>query len=582
MTEDVYEPLERFEREFEKKFDALAREKFEELTSASGVDVAANRALAGQIHTLEKERRRRKSRKRLLGWCIALLAMAAAAATAIACGAADSFLGEDLRNKCATNALPIACGAAAAAAGALLIFFAPYRRLAKAIENLDRTLAEQIKTAWEQMAPLNNAYTWGIPVGLIEKTVPRLAFDPYFTEERLENLRNFCGWNDSFNDGKSIEVAQSGAINGNPFILAQYIEQIWGEKTYTGSKTISWIETVRDADGKRRTVRRHQTLTASVTKPVPEYPHRKILVYGNDASPHLSFSHKPSGLKAKGGFFNKIKMSWRLRRLKKFSHNLDDESNFTLMGNHEFETWFHAMDRNNEVEFRMLFTPIAQIQMLKLMKDEKTGFGDDFSFIKKKKINIIEPRHLGGAAIDTDPARFRHWEWDAAKVNFLDFNKAYFKNVYFAFAPILALPLYQQTRTHEDIWREMIAGRPSCFWEHESAANAHGEKYFRHKDCITQNILKTSLLRRETDSSVIAVTANGFRGDKRIEHKSVRGGDGNWHDVPVEWIEYLPVSNTRTMRLTETATPSERFVSDARLHERKIAVSRSVASFVEG
>ena len=64
------------------------------------------------------------------------------------------------------------------------------------------------------------------------------------------------------------------------------------------------------------------------------------------------------------------------------------------MGNSEFEVLFGATNRNNEVQFRLLFTPLAQKQLLGLMKDKEIAFGDDFNFIKRNKINIIIPDHL--------------------------------------------------------------------------------------------------------------------------------------------------------------------------------------------
>ena len=40
------------------------------------------------------------------------------------------------------------------------------------------------------------------------------------------------------------------------------------------------------------------------------------------------------------------------------------------------------------MEFRLLFTPVAQMQMLALMKDNEVGYGDDFTFLKDHKVNL--------------------------------------------------------------------------------------------------------------------------------------------------------------------------------------------------
>lgn len=380
----------------------LARAKFRELTQRSGVDTRANRALVAQIRRLQGEAGSASTKKTCYGCLMAVGFVGAAAALigAVATNGTDSE----------TQGLCILGIVAGLVLGIVLIPL--YGAVAKRLAGLQAQIAAKTETAWKQMEPLNRLYTWDVTVKLIEATVPRLAFDPYFTADRLASLHRQFGWDDSFNDGKSIIFAQSGEINGNPFVFGHYLDMAWGEKTYEGSKEISWTEWEEDADGKRRRVRRYETLYAHVTKPIPVYDEQKLLIYGNDAAPNLSFSRQPSGLTGKdGGLWSAIRKKWRLSRLKAYSRNLDDDSNFTLMGNHEFETWFHAKDRDHEVEFRLLFTPVAQAQMLNLMKDTTVGYGDDFTFIKQKKVNVLFSQHLNAATIDTDPSRFHNWDY---------------------------------------------------------------------------------------------------------------------------------------------------------------------------
>ena len=568
MIEDVYEPLARYRDEFRDKFAGLTREKFKELTQKSGVDVGANRVLVGEIKRLQAAADSAGSKKSLYGWLIAL-----------------GFVGAIVSLAGALGVYEVAerwwCVAGIIAGVAFAFAMMPLRKsAAELLARLQSQISAKKSVAWKQMEPLNRLYTWDVTVKLIEATVPRLSFDPYFTAERLEALRGQFGWDDSFNDGKSMMFAQSGVVNGNPFVFCHYLEMSWGEETYTGTKEISWTEWEEDANGKRRRVRRHQTLTAHVTKPIPVYGEHKLLVYGNDAAPNLAFSRQPSGLTGMdGALLGTIRKKWRLGRLKAYSRNLDDESNFTLMGNEEFETWFHAMDRNDEVEFRLLFTPVAQTQMLELMKDSKVGYGDDFSFVKDRKINLLVSRHLDEAAIDTDPSRFRGWDYDAAAEHFISFNERYFKDVYFALAPLLSIPLYQQTRTHEEIWKGVVDGAPSSFWEHEAIANYHGDGKFSHPESITRNILKTKVVGRDNGESTVAVTAYGYRGEKRVDTKEVYGGDGRWHDVQVPWTEYLPVERTSDMHLSEKGSPSDKFNRLA-ASSRESAYRRSIYSFL--
>lgn len=572
MIEDVYEPLAKYRDEFKDKFARLAREKFAALTETSKVDVAANRKLVAEIKSLESEAESVRGKKTGYG-CLMAVGFVGGAGAAI-----GAFAMHDSQPD------SVGLWALGAAVGFVLgIAMIPlYNAAAAMLANLEAVIESKKRVAWGQMQPLNRLYTWDVTVKLIEATVPRLAFDPYFTAQRLASLHEQYGWDDGFNSDKSIIFAQSGVINGNPFVFGQYLDMDWGEKTYEGTREISWTEWEEGADGKRHRVRRYETLHAYVTKPIPVYSERKLLIYGNDAAPNLSFSRQPSGLKGEDAdLFDTIKKKWRLHRLKAFSRDLTDDSNFTLMSNHEFETWFHAKDRDNEVEFRLLFTPIAQTQMLNLMKDETVGYGDDFSFVKERKINVLYSRHLNKAVIDTDPSHFQHWDYDAAWANFIRFNEKYFKDAYFSLAPLLAIPLYQQMRSHEDIWKGVIGGEASSFWEHEAIANFHGERKFQHPSCITRSILKTKVTRRENGESTVAVTAYGYRGVKRVDHEDVYGGDGKWHDVAVEWVEYLPVNRTSNLCLTEASAPSEVF-------KRRVAASsesayrRSILSFLAG
>ena len=568
MIEDVYEPLARYRDEFREKFATLTREKFKELTARSGVDVRANRALVAEVKRLQKQADSASTKKTCYG-CLMALGFVGAVAALVG---AIALNGEEGQGLCILGLI---------AGLALGIAMVPiFKAAVELLANLESGIATKKGIAWKQMEPLNRLYTWDMTVKLIEATVPRLEFDPYFTADRLASLQRQFGWDDAFNDGKSIIFAQSGVINGNPFVFGHYLDMEWGEKTYEGSKEISWTEWEEDADGKMRRVRRYETLYAHVTKPIPVYSEQKLLVYGNDAAPNLSFSRQPSGLTGKDGeLWSSIRKKWRLSRLKAFSRNLTDDSNFTLMSNHEFETWFHAKDRDHEVEFRLLFTPVAQTQMLNLMKDATVGYGDDFTFIKQRKVNVLFSQHLNEATIDTDPSRFHNWDYDAAAAFFISFNERYFKDAYFALAPLLSIPLYQQIRTHEDIWKGVLGPSASSFWEHEAVANYYGEGKFEHPSCITRSLLKTQVVQRESGESTIAVTAYGYKGVDRVDYEEVHGGDGNWHKVAVHWTEYLPVQRTSNMCLTESDTPSDMFKSRAAAAQRS-AYRRSILSFL--
>lgn len=552
MVEDVYEPLAKYRDEFKDRFDQLAKEKFDALVKTSGVDVDANHRLCDEIRRLEK------SAESLDGTCSLFTFLAVLA------GLALLVAGVLVLNREAMS-FPVLPYCIPALAGGLALLVWSIRRRGDAaarLKKLREKIAEWKREAWAQLEPLNALYTWDIPQKLVEATVPRLDFDPFFAAKRLDDLHRLCGWDDAFNDGKSVLGAQSGVINGNPFVIGECLESDWGTQTYTGELEISWQEEEEDSEGHVHLVTRHETLTASVEKPIPVYSNRTYVIYGNDAAPNLAFTRMPNAdlSRAGDGFFARMKKKGELSKLEKFSRNLDDDKPYTLMGNREFETLFQTMDRTDEVEYRLLFTALAQRQMLLLLKDDKVGYGDDFSFTKRARINVLEPEHLVGAKIVLDPADFRAWDLEVARKRFLSENAKFFKDAYFALAPILAIPLYQQTRPHAEIWKGVVPESPSSFWEHESLANYYGEDYFRHPDSATRNILKTRVLSREGGAARVEVTAHGYRIEERVDYVTEYGGDGHMHEVPVEWDEYLPVAQAREMALTERATsPSDVF-----------------------
>ena len=551
--EDIYEPLSRFRDEFREKFSSVCKAYLERLIRESGVDEHANKVLVDQICSLETEKadtgKRQSFWKFILFICILLMAGAVIALIWLFAG--ESSL--DSREKI----LFFAGCAVSFCAGGYGVFFQAIRRIrhfASAIQSLEERIETLTAFAWEQMEPLNQLFRWETAAELIEQTVPKIQFDPIFTEQRLHDLIHVFGWNNEYNADKSVFSSHSGVLNGNPFVFGEVRKMEWGEKTYTGTLLITWQETVKDSDGHYHTETRTETLTAYVTKPFPVYKKEKILLYGNEAAPDLSFSRTPSELSGQEkGFFNSLKKSRELKSLKKFARNLDDDSNFTMMSNEEFELLFHATDRDDEVQFRLLFTPLAQQQMVNLLNDKQIGYGDDFSFVKECCMNLIRAQHLDDADLNNDPARFRHYNLARIRSFFAEFYESFFKAVYFALAPLLSVPLYQQTRTRETIYGDCAPYKPS-FWEYEALANYLGEEHFRHPLCRTECILKTSEGPEQEDGSrEIRVTASGYRIEERVESVRVYGQDGSYHWVDVPYDEYLEVESESVMAVAVPA-----------------------------
>jgi uncharacterized membrane protein len=428
-------------------------------------------------------------------------------------------------------------------------------------QDLDQKINGLTKTAWVQLSPLNQLFTHRIHTDLFQKTIPFIKLDPMFDSKRLDYLVSAYGLSNAFNKNRSTLFVQSGDIHGNPFYVCKDLVHHIGTKSYSGSITIHWT-TTSVVNGKRVTNHHTQVLTATVDKPFPLYTEQAYLVYGNDAAPDLSFSRVDSDAEHLTQKQIDRKVDRDIKKLqKKTEKSIKTGQNYTVMGNSEFEVLFGANNRDNEVQFRMLFTPLAQRQLLELMKEKVIGFGDNFDFVKRKKINMLYPEHLANFKFDIEPQDFKGYDLEAVRKNFIDLNSKYFRHIYFAFAPLLAIPLYQQQKPHEYIYKDLYNSYVS-FYEHEHVVNHMNMSEFKHHLSATRNILKTRTEQSKEACDTIKVTAYGYRTEDRIDYITKFGGDGRNHTIPVRWVEYLPVEKETSVEINAIQEEKEASYQD--------------------
>lgn len=538
MQKDIYDPLTEYVNVYRHKFKEVAEKTFAELAAEAQVDVEKNRETCRRIYSeedslskVEAGIRWQKVWRVLLWLCVAV----------------GFIVGFTMYEELDYADLIII---GFVIFGALGLLFTEVNSKIKSMKSVRDELAAVVdklkKEAWQQMAPLNNLYDWDVLTRMMTKTVPRLEFDPYFTTQRLADLKATYGWSDSFNAGRSVVYSHSGLINGNPFVICRTRKMEMGTKTYYGEKTIHWTTEETDSDGKTRTVHHSETLVASVTAPYPEYFEKTRLIYGNTAAPDLIFYRKQSGLADSEG---SLKFKMKRHSLRKKSRDLSN-ADFAMMTNEEFEVAFDTSNRNNNQQYALLFTPLAQESMMNLLKDDKVGFGDDFDFGKQRMINVIFSKHMQSLNLDMNPQQYKGFDYDKAETDFYAINSRYFRAIYFCFAPLLCVPMYQQIRPQEDIYGRNMQ-QHSSFWEHEALANFWGQGRFKHPSCVTNCILKTEQLQTIGDNSTIKVNAYGYRTEQHLEYVSKWGGDGHLHHVPVYWDEYLPVTGSGMIYLKE-------------------------------
>lgn len=550
MNDKILEPLKYYEEELKEKHKINTEAYFEDLVKRSGVDVEGNRELMKKYHSkideinnfLEKLKKFGTYKGlSIFGICLGAIALI------------YGIVAISQRMMRTNVASLISVGGVIVAAIAIYLLVSTINPRIKDFDKSKSSLEAQAANiqneGYTQLGPLNVLYDSDDARQLISKTFPDVILDKNFDMNRFEYLEGKYGLGDNDDTNVSSLKIMSGEIVGNPYVVVKTLSHRLGNYTYTGSIVIHWETTYRDSDGNIRTQHHSETLTASVTKPKPYYNIYTTLIYGNEAAPSLSFSRAP-------GHVEKLKERDYERFLREGSKNIQKLANqaitnggtFTPLGNDEFDTVFNALNRDNETEFRLLFTPLAQQNLLKIMKNGP--YGDDFYFEKKKKINYITAENSATWDLNTWCERFYNFDIDDAKLKFSTFHEQYFEHLYFELAPLLSIPLYHQQKPSEYIYKHEYK-RNYTSYVSEVLANILGDQSFAPEAAKTQSILKTKYETSDGKTDSVEVKAYAYDTLNHVDYISVYGGDGRWHDVPVEWVEYIPIEKTSKMKIKD-------------------------------
>lgn len=540
IQDELLEPLKLYKYELEYKHEDNINEYLDGLTASSGIDIEANRATCREYYRYKKEEddlsKKLGSQKGLRGFLIFLTILFFIIGTVLIIIGAMKYLHPAI----AFTAGPVLI---LLGIGAIVLNVV---KVGKQLEilNQKKTVVtakanEQLDIAKEQIAPLNSLFDWNVASSLVTKTAPIIQMDKYFSVERYCHMVENYGMRPENDDNVSALFVQSGTLVGNPFMFERDYIQIMADHVYTGSITISWVTYSRDNKGNTYPVTHTQTLTATITRPAAEFFQDTALIYANEAAPRLSFSRKQSDANSMDEKdIEKLVKSWD-KKLQKMQQD-KIKSSFTPLGNTKFEALFNALDRDNEVEFRLLFTPLAQKNLISLITS-KIPYGDDFSFKKRKMINVVRSNHAQTMSFDGNPYHYYGFDYDKIRDGFKAYNMKYFQGIFYDMAVLLSIPLYQQ---HRDFDYKYDGHYKSNNTTHEAEvlANFMDENIFMPDDCDTNIILKASFLRKEDQFDIFNIHSYGYNKIPRVEYVSKMGGDGHMHSIPVHWYEYIEVS----------------------------------------
>ncbi len=424
----------------------------------------------------------------------------------------------------------------------------------------------KLKECYADMASLNASFDWSLPGKIMEGVTGIIDLDPYFSEGRLNYLVNKFGFGGEGEENESILGILSGNIQGNPFILKKTLKEDYHDKTYTGTLTITW--TTYTTDSKGNTVSHHhsQTLTATSVHKAPFYSKETVLVYGNEAAPHLKFTRAPSSINSLDEKEREKTVRSKMKEINKLADKaITSGTNFTPIGNDEFDAFFGGLDRNNEVEFRLLFTPLAQTNMMSLLSDPKP-YGDDFYMVKDGMVNYICSKHSQSFDYSAGPSTYVSYDYTVSRNAFVTYCDEFIKHLFFDLAPLLSIPLYQMHKPKEYIYEDDIAYNYS-YYEHEAMANSMDQSLFMPDKCDPSLpvMIKSVSARKNGKLDCVKVHTYSYKTTPKTDYVSVHGGDGRWHDVPVHWIQYDRIDGDNSFDIAYTGASRKDF--NAKLKE---------------
>lgn len=548
----IMSPLQEYNREYNKAHFEKTKELLEQLVEKSEIDIEANKKTVKKHYETEEEIKKvSKSRSKwgtLKGFMIFFIIV----------GFLALFISIIALFNGGIEVLPGIIISVVGLGLAILLIILLVKKVNPRIKSLDEIIAnlkaeaQKLKDeAYSQVLPLLRLFDWDMPLKLVNQTCPIINLDLTFDNKKFNYLQQKYGFSNIVGNDISTYYIQSGSMVKNPFFIHRICTRVIYDHIYTGHLTITWTEYYTDSQGNRQSRTKTQVLTATYTAPAPRYDIETQTIYVNDAGPDLSFSRGPSGMTGATEKQIEKKVKEVSKEIKKLEEkSLKNGGNFVGVGNEEFDALFHGLNRTHEMQFRLLFTPLAQKNLLELIKTPQP-YGDDFYFEKYGCVNFIRSTHNQRSNIYCNPVEYDHFDYDVIKERFINYNTQYFRNIYFDLAPLLSVPLYQQHMPF-DISDDYIEKNNFTSFEIESISNSFNKSTFAHPDTTTDVIIKSGSVSYYKKADVIQMMGYSFVGEPRIAYIPVHGGDGYYHDVPVHWIEYIPLEQASQLVLVKT------------------------------
>ncbi|WP_100917061.1 MAG1210 family protein [Spiroplasma floricola] len=545
----IYEPLKEYETTLKKKFEDTLEEEFDKLVKLSGVDKEANEKLMKSIKSDRKKIAKANDRyqlmKRWKGFLFIFFIVFTIITTTVVLSIfinLSLFIANiSLYGKALYLRILIMGIYAIYSFFYLKYFFIKYKKFWKEIDKLKARAEENIEVAWQQMKKLNDLFEWGIPLKLFSKTIDFIKFDNNLTSNKMQYL--ISRYNLPLkNKTYSTKSLISGEIAKNPFLIWERSFFIMEDITYSGQKNFQYKRNIIEDNGDISYSIDDKVLRAEIVKQIPVFKTEKVVLFMSDLIPNLSYTRKPQNLnslnlKELEEFINKNKELLE----KKAIDSIKENSSFNLMNNTEFESYFNVQNRSNEIEFRRLFTPIAQKNMIELIADLKSGFGDDFTLEKKGMITWIKSDRLKNWYFDQNPVDYTSFSLDSIKQKFFDINRVQFRHMYFTLAPILATPALINTNA-----KSLIIDSPEVNTNSSPSTHVLESIIYKFLDdnysftlFKKESILDLTSIEESGGINISNLNVNSFNRNSTTEFIVKKTPDGDQRNIPIKYKNFL-------------------------------------------
>ena len=544
-----FDPYDYYKVYLKPKVNEEAKTLFDNLIKKSNTNIDLNNNLTKQVRALSEEINDKTSKLSLFkGLKTFLIILCIVGVVLAAIGIFNIIKGYEL-----VYLLLIIIGVLVFIASLLIVTLVLNKKI-KEITGENNKLKDKYNKAYKECYNTLNDFKATLNfkqyVNFVNNLDTVITLDEEVDRKKIKLFQNEFNCNFDFGENQTIVDIYSGTIANNPFIRVLLTDEQLLDHTYSGSRVVSWTETYRDSKGRMCTRTRTETLVAHYTAKAPNYYTNSMVIYGNGAAPNLTFTRYPSGLKLNHDEKDiKEIVKDRSKKLEEITEKaIKEGKTFTKLANEEFDSLFYAVDRDNEVEYRLLFTPLAQQNLVELITATDT-YGDDFSFYKDKKINYVSSYH-GSLGITFNYSHFYSYAfYDLLEQDYIKMLTDSFYSLYFELAPILAIPLYQMNEApliEDGTLKEEIT-----LTEAEAFVNHMDKTLFRHPKTNTKQILKLKRIENFKNADLFDVTSYSYQTINRIAVVPVAAMNGRVYNVDVPWIEYIPVRMNNKVAITK-------------------------------